>query len=82
MRRKIHKHLKAIINLYYAYVISYLTEDTVSLQYKCQSINAVMEITPIRKNRAKQINILYGKNSVLSILKVAVKDYKSGGKRL
>lgn len=53
MKRKRHKHLKAIINLHYVYVISYLTEDTVSLQYKDQSINVVMEITATRKNHTK-----------------------------
>jgi len=56
MKRKKCNNLKVIINLYYAYVISYLTENIVSLQYKDQSINAVMEITAPRKNRTKQIN--------------------------
>jgi len=77
MNRKKCNNLKVIINLYYAYVISYLTENTVSLQYKEQSMDAVMEITAPPPGRIYEANkyIIWEKFRVINV-KVVVKDNK------
>jgi hypothetical protein len=67
-KRKRRSHIKVRLNVYYAYVKSYLIENTACIHYKNQSVNAVTEINssnPPPPHCTKYVNKLRGESKDL-----------------